>query len=157
MKSRPWLWAAIIAAVWLLVPQASGLAERGQSAAATAPRTSSLPASISDEDFWKLTVDLSEPNGSFQSENLVGNERPLQLVVPRLKAMPRGGVYLGVAPDQNFTYIVALEPKIAFIVDIRRGNLRHSRHELVDDGIEGQFREAALDRRMMKKSDQSIQ
>jgi hypothetical protein len=37
--------------------------------------------------------------------------------------MKRGGVYLGVAPDQNFTYIVALEPRIAFIVDIRRGNL----------------------------------
>jgi hypothetical protein len=32
-------------------------------------------------------------------------------------------VYLGVAPDQNFTYIVALHPKIAFIVDIRRGNV----------------------------------
>ena len=123
MKSRPWLWAAITAAVWFLVPQASGLAERAQSAAATAPRTSSLPASISDEDFWKLTVDLSEPNGSFQSENLVGNERPMQNVVPTLEALPRGGAYLGVAPDQNFTYILALDPRIAFIVDIRRGNL----------------------------------
>jgi hypothetical protein len=28
-----------------------------------------------------------------------------------------------VAPDQNFTYIIATEPKIAFIVDVRRGNL----------------------------------
>jgi hypothetical protein len=37
--------------------------------------------------------------------------------------MKRGGAYLGVAPDQNFTYIAALEPRIAFIVDIRRGNL----------------------------------
>ncbi|MBK6843761.1 MAG: hypothetical protein IPG88_15900, partial [Gemmatimonadetes bacterium] len=26
-------------------------------------------------------------------------------------------------PDQNFTYIVALKPRMAFIVDIRRGNL----------------------------------
>ena len=32
-------------------------------------------------------------------------------------------MYLGVAPDQNFTYIVAIQPRIAFIVDIRRGNL----------------------------------
>ena len=32
------------------------------------------------------------------------------------------GVYLGVAPDQNFTYIVALKPSIAFIVDIRHQN-----------------------------------
>jgi len=31
-----------------------------------------------------------------------------------------GGVYLGVAPEQNFTYIAALQPKIAFIFDIRR-------------------------------------
>jgi len=31
-------------------------------------------------------------------------------------------VYLGVGPEQNFTYIVALKPKMAFIVDIRRGN-----------------------------------
>ena len=27
------------------------------------------------------------------------------------------------APDQNFTFIVALDPRVAFIVDIRRGNL----------------------------------
>ena len=31
-------------------------------------------------------------------------------------------VYVGVGPEQNFTYIVALKPKLAFIVDIRRGN-----------------------------------
>ena len=34
-----------------------------------------------------------------------------------------GGVYLGVGPDQNFTYIVALKPKMAFVIDIRRQNL----------------------------------
>ena len=34
-----------------------------------------------------------------------------------------GGVYLGVGPDQNFTYILALQPKIAFIIDIRRQNM----------------------------------
>jgi hypothetical protein len=43
--------------------------------------------------------------------------------VPRLQALKRGGVYLGVAPDQNFTYMAAVEPKMAFIMDIRRGNL----------------------------------
>jgi hypothetical protein len=32
-------------------------------------------------------------------------------------------VYLGVGPEQNFTYIAAVKPAIAFIVDIRRGNL----------------------------------
>jgi hypothetical protein len=34
-----------------------------------------------------------------------------------------GGVYMGVGPDQNFTYIVALQPKMAIIVDIRRQNM----------------------------------
>jgi hypothetical protein len=82
-----------------------------------------LPARLSDQDYWALIGQISEPNGYFQSDNLVGNERPLQFVVPALKTFTRGGAYLGVAPDQNFTYIVALEPKIAFICDIRRGNL----------------------------------
>ena len=35
-----------------------------------------------------------------------------------------GGVYLGVGPEQNFTYIAAIRPKIAFITDVRRGNLQ---------------------------------
>ena len=82
-----------------------------------------LPERLADHEFWRMVEEFSEPNGAFQSENLVGNERALQHVVPALKAMTRGGVYLGVAPDQNFTYIVALEPRLAFIVDIRRGNL----------------------------------
>src|SRR5262249_48992489 len=32
-------------------------------------------------------------------------------------------VYVGVGPEQNFTYIAALQPKIAFICDIRRQNM----------------------------------
>jgi hypothetical protein len=83
-----------------------------------------LPAKLSDSEFWKMIGEFSEPTGFFQSDNLVGNERPLQNVVPALREKKRGGVYLGVAPDQNFTYIVALDPKMAFIVDIRRGNLQ---------------------------------
>src|SRR5207244_4416745 len=33
------------------------------------------------------------------------------------------GAYLGVGPEQNFTYIAAIQPKVAFIIDIRRQNL----------------------------------
>jgi len=91
--------------------------------AAQAPATAGLPAALSDREFWELIEEVSEPDGFFQSENLVGNETPLQYVVPALQRLPRGGVYLGVAPDQNFTYLLALEPRLAFIVDIRRGNL----------------------------------
>jgi hypothetical protein len=35
----------------------------------------------------------------------------------------RGGAYLGVGPEQNFTYIALTRPEIAFIVDIRRQNM----------------------------------
>jgi hypothetical protein len=33
-----------------------------------------------------------------------------------------GGVYVGVGPEQNFSYIAGLRPEIAFIVDIRKEN-----------------------------------
>ena len=66
---------------------------------------------------------LSEPNGFFQSDNYVGNELSFQWVIPDLKKTVKpGGVYLGVGPDQNFTYIAALKPSIVFIVDVREGN-----------------------------------
>ena len=33
-----------------------------------------LPARLSDQEFWRLSSDLSEPGGYFRSENLVSNE-----------------------------------------------------------------------------------
>jgi hypothetical protein len=83
-----------------------------------------IPSRLSDKGFWQLINDFSEPGGSFQSENFLSNENAFQTVIPELKAtLPAGGVYLGVGPEQNFTYIVALRPRLAFIIDIRRGNL----------------------------------
>jgi hypothetical protein len=100
--------------------------------AAHGQTTAALPERLTDESFWALAGEMSEENGYFQSDNLVGNERPLQQIVPALRRMKRGGAYLGVAPDQNFTYIVALEPRIAFIVDIRRGNfLEHLMYKAI--------------------------
>jgi hypothetical protein len=85
-----------------------------------------LPKQLSDEAFWKLVTELSEPGGFFRSDNFVSNETMFQYVIPELKKTTKqDGVYLGVGPDQNFTYIVALQPKIAFIVDIRRQNMLH--------------------------------
>jgi hypothetical protein len=82
-----------------------------------------LPSSLADEDFWQIVSDFSEPAGTFQSDNLVSNERRLQEVVPDLAQIAKPNrVYVGVGPEQNFTYIAALRPKMAFIVDIRRGN-----------------------------------
>ena len=85
-----------------------------------------IPARLSDSTFWRLITDLSEPSGFFRSDNFVSNETSFQYVIPELERSIRpGGVYLGVAPDQNFTYLIALRPRIAFIVDIRRQNMIH--------------------------------
>lgn len=87
-------------------------------------RAEALPPDISDEVFWKMVVEMSEPDGSFQFENFLSNELGYQSVIPRLlEGTKPGGAYLGVAPEQNFTYIASLKPKIAFIVDIRRQNM----------------------------------
>jgi hypothetical protein len=83
-----------------------------------------LPSQIADQAFWRMIVDFSEPGGFFRSDNLVSNETTFQQVIPELRrTLAPGGVYIGVGPDQNFAYIAALRPRIAFIVDIRRQNM----------------------------------
>jgi hypothetical protein len=92
--------------------------------AALSATTAAPPARLSDADFWKLSTDLSEEDGVFRSDNLLSNELNFQYVIPDLlKTAKQGRVYMGVGPEQNFTYIVALKPAMAFIVDIRHGNL----------------------------------
>jgi hypothetical protein len=82
-----------------------------------------LPARLEDKDFWQIALSFSERPGPFGSDNLLSNEDALQDVIPELVRVVRPqGVYLGVGPEQNLTYIAALRPRIAFIVDIRRGN-----------------------------------
>lgn len=88
-----------------------------------------LPSSLSDVDFWSLIERLSEAGGAFVSrsgspDNLLSNENSISDVATELasRAAP-GGVYLGVGPEQNFTYIAAMRPRMAFVTDIRRGNL----------------------------------
>ncbi len=84
----------------------------------------SLPSRLSDVEFRALITDLSEPDGFFRSDNLVSNEDTFQIILPELqRTVKPGGVYVGVGPDQNFTYIAALKPAVVFIPDIRRGNL----------------------------------
>jgi hypothetical protein len=45
------------------------------------------------------------------------------VIPPLLQKIQPGGVYMGVGPEQNFTYVSAFHPKIAFVVDIRRQNM----------------------------------
>jgi hypothetical protein len=82
-----------------------------------------IPVRLADTTYWRLVTEFSEPSGNFPSDNLLSNETSLQYVIPELlRSTKPGGVYVGVAPEQNFTYLAALKPKIAFIVDIRHDN-----------------------------------
>ncbi len=90
------------------------------SASAQSP---SLPSRLTDSAFWNVFSTMSEVGGSFPSENFISNERTFQYPIPYLQKVVRpGDVYLGVGPEQNFTYIANLKPGFAFIFDIRRQN-----------------------------------
>ncbi len=79
---------------------------------------------VAQSPFARTVALLSEPGGYFDTDNLISNERSYLAVLPDLeRAGVRGGAYIGVGPDQNFSYIAAIRPAIAFIVDIRRDNL----------------------------------
>jgi hypothetical protein len=74
--------------------------------------------------FAALSNRLSEPGGYFDSDNLISNETSYQHVLGKLREMNvSNGIYIGVGPDQSFTYIAKIRPKMAIIIDIRRDNL----------------------------------
>src|SRR5262249_50195954 len=83
-----------------------------------------LPQRLDDHTFWSLVSEFSEPGGSFRSDNFVSNETRFPHVIPKVNAdtIPGSGDF-GLGPDQNFTYIAALKPRISFIVDIRCQNM----------------------------------
>jgi hypothetical protein len=79
---------------------------------------------LSRDAFADLIARISEPGGWFDTDNLISNEASYLHVTDRLEERGvRGGAYLGVGPDQNFSYIARIRPDIAFIIDIRRDNL----------------------------------
>jgi hypothetical protein len=81
------------------------------------------PAAMADAEFWRLVTELSEPGGVFAPQ-LMSNEDSAQFVMPALATgIAKGGVYLGVGPEQNFTYLSELGASLAFVVDIRRDNM----------------------------------
>ena len=82
------------------------------------------PDSLSNAAYAALVARISEPAGFFPSDNLITNEDSYLHPISTLKRLGvSGGAYLGVAPDQNFSYIAAVRPRIAIILDIRRDNL----------------------------------
>jgi hypothetical protein len=83
-----------------------------------------IPTEIRDDAFWRMVSEFSEPDGNFESDNFASSEDGYQWVIPRLVEITApGGAYIGVGPEQNFTYVAALRPKLAFILDIRRQNM----------------------------------
>jgi len=78
----------------------------------------------SDSSFSALVARLSETGGYFDSDNIISNESSyLQVASQFAKVGTHGGVYIGVGPDQSFSYIALIRPSIAFMLDIRRDNL----------------------------------
>ncbi|MBO0800668.1 MAG: hypothetical protein J2P31_17760, partial [Blastocatellia bacterium] len=98
-------------------------------AAATVPWTREQPRAASDvqvsiEQFGRYVEDWSEPEGYFDSDNFISNETSYLHVIDDLRTRVNpGGIYLGVGPDQNFSYIVHTRPTLAVITDIRRQNM----------------------------------
>src|SRR6476660_3480233 len=114
------------AAVLLFVLGASPVRTLSNAATpAVVPQTAaaqSLPARLTDAEFWTLVSDISEPGGYFRiTDNYTSNEREVGILQTMLRDQGvKGGVYLGVGPEQNFSYIAAIRPVMAFVVDIRR-------------------------------------
>jgi hypothetical protein len=93
-------------------------------ALAAAPALAQAPARLDPTEFGTLVQRLSEAPGYFNTDNLISNEDSYLHAITGLERNGvRGGAYLGVGPDQNFSYIAAIRPDIAFIIDIRRDNL----------------------------------
>ena len=102
--------------------QASAIASPAQERAAQAAPATSAQST----PFARLVGQLSERGQYFDTDNLISNENSYLHAVSDLRRLGvRGGAYIGVGPDQSFSYIAAIRPEIAFIVDIRRDNLLH--------------------------------
>jgi hypothetical protein len=78
-------------------------------------------AASAESTYGRLHLRLSEPAGYFPSDNVVSNETSYLHVLDAIRREGvKGGAYIGVGPDQNFSYIAAIKPQVAFMFDIRR-------------------------------------
>src|SRR5438105_13544273 len=98
-------------------------------AASTGPWTPEPPRAATDvqvniDQFGRYLDEWSESEGYFDSDNFISNETSYLHVVDQLQQRVKpGGIYLGVGPDQNFSYIVHTRPMLAVVTDIRRQNM----------------------------------
>jgi hypothetical protein len=98
-------------------------------AASTLPLSHEQPRAATDvqvsvEQFGRYIETWSEPEGYFDSDNFISNETSYLHVIDDLhNRVTPGGIYVGVGPDQNLSYIVHTRPMLAIITDIRRQNM----------------------------------
>jgi hypothetical protein len=118
MLTRSFLAAALLALLPLSEPR-----QRAEGAITYVAAQDAAPA-LSDSAFAALVARISEPGGYFDSDNLISNESSYLHVLGAMRRIGvTGGAYVGVGPDQNFSYMAQVRPRVAFIIDIRRDNL----------------------------------
>jgi len=78
----------------------------------------------SDNDFSNTIKQLDDPpTGPSSADNLMTNEDSIASIVDQIsKEVPKGQVYLGVGPDQNYSLMAQLETSYGFILDYRKKN-----------------------------------
>src|SRR5262245_62662310 len=76
--------------------------------------TEAARESLSAAEFSRLIREFSEDDGYFRSDNFTSNETSYLHVIDKLRELEvSGGAYVGVGPEQNFTYIAKIRPRIA--------------------------------------------
>ena len=92
---------------------------------ACAPQAQPQPQTeLPQPGYAELYQRLSEQGGYFDSDNLISNETSYLHALDELRTRGvQGGAYVGVGPDQNFSYIAEIRPVLAFMIDIRRDNM----------------------------------
>ncbi len=123
MESRPFRaflslnvlsWRMLALALILVL----GVATVRQTSTSDTPK---LPDPLPAAEFTRIIQSFSESDGYFFSDNLISNETSYLTILDKLRELgASGGAYIGVGPDQNYTYIAKIHPEIAFIIDIRR-------------------------------------
>jgi hypothetical protein len=103
------------------------------------------PAGLAPGEWARMQRDLGERGRHFFSDNLVSNESSYLQPAAALARLPRALAYVGVGPEQTFSYLALLEPALAFVVDVRRDNLRlHSLYRALFEEAESRCEWLAL-------------
>ena len=108
----------------LIVVTTLGTRERRDEPTVGINTVAAADVQVSNDQFARYVDEWSEAEGAFDSDNFISNETSYLHIIDQLhKRVRPGGVYLGVGPDQNFTYIAQTQPSLAIILDIRRQNM----------------------------------